>query len=367
MKSSTFGVQIILILLLLTFTYHDSLCQKTPQYTHTLGVNVFTGFIYRHSYKIGHLIDHHPVGFEIFYNKQTNGTEPWEALHNYPEVGYSLGYYDYGNDALGKTISTLAHIRFSMLKSRTPHDFKVHLGAGLGFNTNPYDHENNNTNNILGSTVTFSMQGRLIYTYNLEKWQFSIAPNLTHFSNGSIKHPNKGINIFTIDVGVARKFGDHIEFKAPTEIELDKRIKVNLAAYTGIKGNYEGSDSYGFLTLHASIDKRLTPKSGVATGFDFFYSIALKEEIKYKYQFLEEEPPDFKRFGWLLGYEYYISRLSIIAQVGIYLYRPYKDIPPAYQRLGFKYYTGKKIYLSANLKTHAAAAEFAEFGLGIKL
>lgn len=357
----------IIVLVLLLLSNNVVFSQKTQKYTNVVGVNIFKGFIYLHTNKIGNLINQHPVGAEIYFNRLTNGSKSWESVNNYPEVGYSIGYYDYRNEVLGKTISTLVHIQYSLLKHRRPHNLKIHVGTGLGFNTNPYNQDTNNKNTILGSTVTFAMQGRVIYTYTLSRWQFSIAPNLTHFSNGSLKQPNKGVNIFTLQAGIARIIGDDIDFRNEnTTINFDRKLKVNLALYTGMINNSEGGGIFPFVTFHSTVSKQFTPQSGVHTGLELFYSLALKERIENDIRIPLDESPDFKRLGWVAGYEWFISRVSIIFQVGYYVYRPYKEIPPFYQRLGMKIYTGKSIFFAANLKTHAATAEMAEFGLGVQ-
>ncbi len=339
------------------------------QYNHAVGLQVFKGFIYKHTDDIGHLTKNNPTGFEIYYNKLTNGNKTWEAINNYPEVGFSLGYYNYHNEVLGGTISTLFHIQYYLTKSRTGHNLKIHLGTGLGFNTHPYSAETNNKNNVLGSTVTFALQPRFIYSYTTKSnWIFTASPNLTHFSNGAVKQPNKGINILTFHVGVGKIIGDRVSLKeAPDDISFDKNIKIDLTLYSGMRNNSGGNMSYPFVTFGATVNKRFGIQGGVNTGIELFYSIALKEEIKNDIQFPDGEYPDFKRVGWLVGYEWYISRVSIIAQFGYYIYRPYKQVSPVYQRIGLKFYNKKEnIFLAANLKTHAATAEMAEFGLGLR-
>jgi len=320
---------------------------------------------------MSHLTKSNPVGFEIYYNKLTNGNKNWEAVNKYPEVGYSIGYYNYGNKVLGSTISLLAHIQYYLTKSRIGHSLKAHLGTGLGFNTHPYNAESNNKNVVLGSVVTFTLQPRIIYTYTTDShWYFTASPNLTHFSNGSLKHPNKGINIVTFNLGVGKILGGEIKpHKEPAiDITFDDQLKIDISLFTGLINNSEGSGNFPFITLQASANKRFGISGGVNSGLDLFYSIALKERIKDDLQFSDEEYPDFKRVGWYAGYEWYISKVSLIANLGYYIYRPYKEISPIYQRIGIKYYNkNENIFLAANLKTHGATAEMAEFGIGFRL
>ena len=357
-------------ILLFTLSALSVIAQKQDlQYNHSVGIQVFKGFVYKHSDDIGHLTKNNPTGFEIYYNKLTNGNKSWEAINNYPEVGVSLGYYNYHDEVLGSTIAALFHIQYYLTKSRTGHSFKIHIGTGLGFNTHPYNAETNNKNTVLGSTVTFALQPRFIYSYTTKSnWIFTASPNLTHFSNGSVKKPNKGINILTFHVGVGKIIGERVSLTDPPgNPSFDKNIKVDLTLYSGMRNNSEGKMSYPFITFGAAASKRFGIQGGVTSGIDLFYSIALKEEIKNDIQFSDGKYPDFKRLGWFIGYEWYISRVSIIAQFGYYIYRPYKQVPPVYQRIGLKFYNKQeKIFLAANLKTHAGTAEMAEFGIGLR-
>ncbi len=78
---------------------------------------------------------------------------------------------------------------------------------------------------------------------------------------------------------------------------------------------------------------------------------------------------DFKRVGVFVGYELFINRISLEAQVGYYVYQPFKFDIPVYDRLGMKYYLGKekKIYTGLSIKTHGFLAEALEFIVGVRL
>ncbi len=364
-------IRLYILILLLLFSGNNQIFAQRGTYNYALGIHVFKGFIYKHSNKIGHLTKSNPVGFEIYYNKLTNGNKSWEAVNKFPEVGYSIGYYNYRNEVLGSTIATLVHIQYYLTQSRIGHSLKIHLGTGLGFNTHPYNAESNNKNNVLGSVVTFTLQPRLIYTYTTNShWYFTASPNLTHFSNGSLKQPNKGINIVTFNLGVGKILGSEIKplIASEADASFDSKLTADFAIFTGIKNNSEGRGNFPFITFQASANKRFGFRGGVNTGVDLFYSFALKEQIKEDQQFTDGEYPDFKRVGWYAGYEWYISRVSLIANFGYYIYRPYKEISPIYQRVGIKFYNKKEnIFLVANLKTHGGTAEMAEFGIGFRI
>jgi hypothetical protein len=76
---------------------------------------------------------------------------------------------------------------------------------------------------------------------------------------------------------------------------------------------------------------------------------------------------DSKRVGVFVGYELFINRISLEAQLGYYVYQPYKSDIPVYDRLGMKYYITNKMYTGLSIKTHVFLAEAMEFVLGIRL
>ena len=123
--------------------------------------------------------------------------------------------------------------------------------------------------------------------------------------------------------------------------------------------------------LSANIDKRLSRKSALQFGTDFFASKYLEEYIKFKSVAYPKEnidkDTDYKRVGVFVGHELFVNRFSVETQVGYYVYSPFDYLGPFYQRIGLKYYFSDKIFGSMALKTHGAKAEGLEFGVGIRL
>jgi hypothetical protein len=76
---------------------------------------------------------------------------------------------------------------------------------------------------------------------------------------------------------------------------------------------------------------------------------------------------DYKRVGVFIGHELFINRISLEAQVGYYVYQPFKKDIPVYDRVGIKYYVTDKIFAGFTIKTHMFLAEALEFGIGVRL
>ena len=76
---------------------------------------------------------------------------------------------------------------------------------------------------------------------------------------------------------------------------------------------------------------------------------------------------DYKRVGLFIGHELFINKLSVVTQLGYYVYYPYDFETRTYIRVGLKYYVYKKWFASLALKSHGARAEAVELGIGIRL
>ena len=116
------------------------------------------------------------------------------------------------------------------------------------------------------------------------------------------------------------------------------------------------------------INKRLNQKSALNIGADGFYNTALKYVIRQDPDIDSLHIPDFKRAGLTFGHELFISRISLLTQLGVYVYNPYQKVDARiYQRWGLKYYFSRKLFATMLLKTHFGTADCVEWGLGVRL
>ncbi|MDP4681051.1 MAG: acyloxyacyl hydrolase [Cyclobacteriaceae bacterium] len=349
-----------------------SCAQESRQYSNAISIEYFKGFIFQHSSEVAHLVASHPTGIIFQYDKHIYGDERWEYEFRYPDVGYTMIYIDYNNSVLGKTLAPMAHFNYYFNRDRnTKHDFKYKVGFGPAFHTNPYDRESNNKNILLGSVLSFGMQMQLHYNHDItDDIALKGGISLTHFSNASIKQPNKGINLVSANFGLIYQLDSKLDTQIGYKKEsyIGRPIKYNLA----VSGGYsealkEGNGVFPFFVISGYADKRISRKSAFSLGLDYFVSYSLREEAKYDVGLRDKPKPDFKRAGIAIGYELYWNDLSFLIQYGHYFYRPYERFKPKYQRLGLKYYLNEKLFVSFMLKTHLQKAEAGEFGIGMRI
>ncbi|WP_235835889.1 acyloxyacyl hydrolase [Cognatitamlana onchidii] len=338
-------------------------------------LNYFTGNIANHNNDILHLIQGHPEGVIVGWNKKTFGFADWEQHYNYPDLGVSFLYQDTKNEVLGDNYGLYAHCNFYFFK----RNLMFRIGQGLALTTNPYDKYYNFRNNAYGTALMSSTYLMLNFKKERLFKQFGLQTGLSliHYSNANVKAPNSSTNSITFNLGVIYSL-DEVEPEYQTNIrdganqKFTEPIKYNLAFRTGInESDVVGSGQFPFYIFSGYADKRLSYKSAIQIGADVFFSNFLKELIHYKSVSFPEEnvsgDEDYKRVGVFIGHELFISRTTLVTQLGYYVYYPFDFEGRTYMRIGLKRYFGKKIFGALTLKSHGAKAEALEFGIGVRL
>ena len=339
----------------------------------SIDANVFYGNILEHNPDISHLITDHPTGLILSYNRKTFGFKEWESRYNYPDWGISFVYQDMKNEYSGENYGLYAHYNF--------HFFKRHLtfriGQGIAYNTNPYDKVNNFRNSAYGSDLLSTTY--IMLNYKKEKlfrgFGLQAGISLVHYSNANFKAPNTSTNTFAFNIGTNYVFDYEEEpeyIPSSEEKTYKEKIKYNLAFRSGInESDIIDTGRFPFYIVSAYADKRLTRKSAIQVGTDVFFSTFLKELIYfYSVAFPELDvsgDEDWKRVGIFVGHELFINKMSVVTQLGYYVYYPYDFEGRVYNRVGLKRYFGDQIYGAVTLKSHGAKAEAVEFGIGIRL
>lgn len=354
--------------LLCLFARSESLAQ-TGKSGWAFGVNTRYGFVYQHAASIGRLAQSHPYAVELIASQLTAGSKPWHRWYRYPEVGYVLGMVDFRNPILGKSVYGLIYLDKAMLECRAG-SFRLKIGTGLTYNTNPYHPETNFQNNALGSRVMYAMQGELLWTFRLgNRWRLSTGASITHFSSGAFQIPNAGINVAAVKVGVSyvpvpsalRQSADSLSEP------LDKRLRWQVSGAFFVKETWlPGGKKYPGCTLLVHASKPLNRKSALNVGVDGFYNTAVKYLITKDPDVDTLRRPDFKRVGLVFGHELLMGRVSLLTQLGVYVYRPYKIDFPIYQRFGLRYYVSDHVFASVALKSHFGTADFIEWTMGFR-
>ena len=345
------------------------------QHTSYFDANFYRGNIALHNNDILHLIQGHPEGVILSWNKKTYGFNAWEQRYNYPDYGVTFAYQNLKNEVLGNNVSLYAHYNFYFLN----RNLMFRIGQGIGYAPNPYDKEENYRNIAFGTHLLSSTMMLLNYKKEriIDNFGLQAGFSLIHYSNANVKAPNASINTMAFNLGVTYNL-DAEEPEYITTIAEGKKekftqpIKYNVAFRSGInESDVVGSGQFPFYIVSAYADKRINVKSALQLGAEVFFSNFLKELIYYKSVSFPEENisgnEDYKRVGVFVGHELFINKTSLETQLGYYVYYPFDFEGRVYSRIGLKRYINEKWFGALTLKTHTAKAEAVELGIGVRL
>jgi len=349
--------------LLLTFWCGPALAQKK-----SWGISSawHFGFLVAHNPTMLHLVDDHIKGVEVTFFRQTDGSAAWQSDYLFPQTGINLIYLDLPSDTvLGEAVAVMGFIDMPVLFSKS-YRLSIRSSCGLGYLSHHFERVENHKNAAIGSALNAAVQFNLKNSFRITpRMELNLGVGVTHFSNGSLNTPNLGLNNITASGGLTYMLSSPDTFYQKPKSIPTKKWFVETVLAAGAKEIYPPDDGkYFCASLVVNRKHRISPKSALGFGGDFFYDSALNTLIENK----ENHPADVAPFraGVHFSYELLISRVSALFDYGVYVINPYKGDGPFYHRIGLRYQLKSNLFLNLSLKTHFAKAEFAEWGLGWK-
>lgn len=330
------------------------------------------GFLYAQHLEL-ELFNAHFPAYELIFEKQTYGRNKWERDYNYPLIGFSLFYSGIGNNpALGRAYALMPFINFPLVKNEKM-SIGFRLALGIGYITHPFDRIENYKNLAIGSHLNAAVNIMADYRYMINDiLTISGGISLQHFSNGSLKLPNYGINTPLVNLGVAyRPFRENRNitnrFIAPTEpysAIIHRYIEIYFGGYLGYK-NMMAVYGKNFWVTHFYANGFLpvSPKSKFGIGLDLSYDpsqITLLEmngtPVPNKLSIL--------RPGVNGAYNLAMGKLGINLNLGCYFGGKEKSNGPLYEKIAVQYNLTKELFASVMLKVHWGRADYIGWGIG---
>lgn len=366
-----------LFLILLFFTSASSQAQfrhKLRSSNLILEGRVYYGFTMAHHIELEPFQKHYPA-LEISVFKATYGNTRWEYMYNYPNIGISYWYSGLGNfKSLGRAHAVFPYISFP-LAGTDNFTFFFRLGIGLGYLTENYNRINNYKNLSIGSHLNGC--ANLLFEAKLRagpKMILSGGISLTHFSNGSIKTPNYGLNMPAVSVAAAYRLSrenPHLRKKLlpeliPFEFDGKKRVYADIAYAMGVKdlqSTLGVGNLYLVYTLAANALLPLGYKSKAGIGLDASFDASEITLLDLRGVPVEHKVNVVKT-GITGAYELMFSKMSMMFNIGAILTGMEQSKGVIYEKLGIRYYFNRKLFANMTLKAHYARADYLTFGVG---
>ena len=333
------------------------------------------GFIICHHPEMKVFSSHFPL-FELSLDQATFGRKSWQSKSNYPTIGLSFLYTGIGEQPeLGRAFALIPHMSFNCLKSkRNQLNFK--LGIGIGYLTVKYDAVTNPKNTFIGSHLNAAIDLSMDYSYMVtNRLGLTAFIGFTHFSNGSSRTPNNGINIAHGGIGakyfikepkqrISKQQSDNQQYKNWNKENISFTF-----AFTYSRKDIDEYLGYGkswpAYNLQFNALKRLTEMSKIGVGVDLVYDCTDKEVLRQKG--IEFTDIEILKPGINAAYELAFGNTSFMFNFGYHIAG--KDLCEGrvYQKLGMLQNIGKGVFATITLTTHYGWADYIGFGIGYRI
>ena len=352
----------VLFLSLCPFSLTGQYQADTSQTVKVIGLKLHKGSVLIHSRHLRPIRDSYPTGLEFDLAWHKTSQKAWESCHCYPKMGIAATYWDYDNpEILGQGITALFYIE-PVFGARHRVSFSIRAAFGISYQNRPYDAETNPDNLSYSTYIAAPLQlGGNVHVRLKPQWYLDGTIVYNHFSNGGIKQPNKGINWPSVALGV----GYYLK-----EPQFLQRKKVD---WRGADGPATRLD----LTLFTALNEPKSKTFLLSPGLELKYSRQFARinaytfgaewmyDNKARYQMeqvgVDKNP---QKGSVAVGHEFLMGKFIFSQQIGVYLYKPYREGDDLYQRYGLVFRASPRISLGANLKAHRHVADFVDFRVG---
>ena len=217
--------------------------------------------------------------FSLKYSIHTDGRKIWQQIYGNPVWGIGLykAFFFNDYDELGNPAAAYLFIDLP-LKRWKKWSLDYEMGFGFAWNWNRHDLRENQYYYPIGSYGTVFIDGGLNATFPVGRnFYLSGGITYTHFSNGAVRLPNLGINMFGARVELQYVFKERPEF---TKSEVPKYLKewewIALLApsmrQVGFEYIAENGDTlartfdYGILSFSTTFNRQVSRKVKFGAG-----------------------------------------------------------------------------------------------------
>ena len=345
-----------------------------------------------------HLIDTKVYGctnLEIGFQTRNTDNDFFAWAFNNPQMGIGLSYQSTGslqfkNDSYLSDLYTLyGFFRGDIVRSGT-FALGPFINLGGTFSPATYDYYSNPANTYVGTNflvyIGLGLDGRFHAGKNTD---IGLKTTVAHRSNGMLRVPNHGLNMFETAAYVRYAIGGTETVKRGSKPALPDLKKWNFDIYSS--GGVHSCDverhvgtseklpedqrwteckQYLRLNLGGSVSYRYHPVFSTGLGVDFFYTGNAKALEKCQYIMTGETVDlDPFHFGVYIQQNFHYRNIAACVALGAYLYKNLgpEDSEWDYQRATLRYFMPSlgNMFIGFGFKAHMFdRSDTLEFTLG---
>lgn len=331
--------------------------------------------------------------FSLRVTNEVDGTQPWHYLYNGYYYGFGLfhGRFNYSKN-IGNPFGIYSIIGAHVVNTQR-FALKTEVAFGLSGIWKGYS-ETNKYNVAVSTPVECYLHLDVEGQYNInDNFHANLGAAFIHFSNGTMKKPNKGLNILTPIIGLSYSPEKIVHTKKYKSSETEYDIlsftphwQTLLSAYFGQKGvfvTYPNPDTnnmtdaraaYPIFGIQGRFQRQLTFTHSLGLCLDVTYNESIGKNVKSYYtNGFKDDLSLYQRFtsSIYLTYEYNLHNFSFVLDPGIYIYRHKENEKMYYskfiQRIGLRYQFPKNIFAQFTLRAYDfRKADYIEWGIGYR-
>lgn len=298
--------------------------------------------------------------------RRSDPNDIYSNVYRRPYLG--LGFYSstFHNEDIGEPNALYFFLNFPFaFEGNKKFTFSYSGAFGLTYNLNPFDSIDNPANVFIGSYRNVYVHLGVVVNYKFnETWAVNGTLGFKHFSNGSFKLPNSGINLVPVTLGLSYRLSkQQVHHQRMPIPEYIKHGLINISFLAGSK-NYEvGGGNHLKMGLGVNCLKQVNYKYRIGLGFDLFYaadadlrssSNASNFSKSYSYALVGS-------WEWVLT-----KKLYVPIGLAFYLHRNVEngEINAYYERVGMRYRFFDHYFAGLTIKAHGGVADIFEWTLG---
>ena len=345
------------------------------------------------------VIQNYNIGFDIRAGRQTDDFKQnkFDVLFRFPQfgVGYYVGNLNHiilGNEeqtGFGKPAAVYAFFASPIVRTE---GFRVNydISLGLSYNFSPYDPFYRPYNILIGAKRNCYVNLRLTSEFDFGKNStVGVGVDYLHFSNGSARKPNNGIDLLSVNLSYRYNLFQHSEKSynrfpvEPYKPNWEWQVWwTNGARTLDTDFDYTATTKGGLWhcwSVSSAVLKQTSHRRKVGAGIDYFYFDWGRYVLEYRAneqgQQITTQPRDNMALGAFLTHEVGYKKAWLFCHLGFYLnnrtgdYRTGENAknPRIYERVGVKYYVTPHLSVGVAIKAHFTNADYTEWTIGYSL
>jgi hypothetical protein len=341
-----------------------------------LQLNFHTGSFWTQSVHLEEQFNDPYKAIELRFGYQLTGTKLWAQHHHYPKYGLGMHYSDLVKDksdtVVGNPFSLFAFYSAPLARFGR-FTLASDMSVGLSYTGLIYDPVTNPYNDVIASHINLYLDLNLNLSAMLtQRLGLYAAYGLTHYSNGRMQMPQKGVNNWGLTLGMHYLLAEPVseffymeapEFKETESIQLMYAVGIVEGVVTDTREELQ------FFTSSFAVDYayQFSPRSAVTFGLDVFYDGSLERAIR---GIPPEDVTTWQQMylGSHMGYHYIIDRFTVLVNLGTYFRQHSYDRGYYYARAGGRWRFTDQLYGHICIKSrNGIRSDWIEWGLATSL